>query len=175
MTTWLETPPDPRRETIHLHFVLLYSCNNSTEHQTDVFNAMWRGFSNGQRAVLIPLLQSLVVEAGLGVNPFAMTVMMSDEMQDFFRHTEGTESESESVKHASNVSKFYNAFSDLSVDALREILAMIGDRPPQCESDESTGAYSPQFVGEKGTRLSTLTGDDTTGRPAGVASSPKEE
>lgn len=107
------------------------------------------------------------------MNPFAMIVMMSDEMQNFFRHAERTESES--VKHASNVSKFFNGFSDLSLDALREILAMIGDRPPQCESDESTGAYSPQFVGEEGTRVSSLTGDDTTGRPDGVASSPKEE
>lgn len=134
---------------------------------------MWRGLNNVQRAVLIPLIQSLAVEAGLRVNPFAMIVMMSDEMQNFFRHAERTESES--VKHASNVSKFFNGFSDLSVDALREILAMIGDRPPQCESDESTGAYSPQFVGEEGTRVSSLTGDDTTGRPDGVASSPKEE
>lgn len=98
-----------------------------TEHQRDVFLAMWRGLNKGQRAVLIPHLQSLVVKAGLGVNPFAMIAMMSDEMQDYFRHNEGTDS----AEHASNVSEFFIELSDLSVEAVIETLAMIGVRPPQ--------------------------------------------
>lgn len=95
----------------HILLVLVYPFTFFTERQRDVFIAMWGGLNNGQREVLIPLLQSLVVEAGTRVNPFALNVMMSDGMKDFLRHNEGTESD----EHSSNVMEFFIEFNGLSV------------------------------------------------------------
>ena len=150
----------PARDNSLTYLLPLFT--NFTEHQSDVFSAMWKGLNNGQRDVLTPHLQSIVADAGTLVNPFAMTVMMSNELQNFFRHSEGTEP----AQHASNVSEFFDKFSDLSVGALREILAMIGVRPPQYVGEEDSSTLSA--------RVSALTGD-TLGRYAGVASMPKEE